>query len=129
MVFVSFHSQKLWLAPRTLKVILVLVYKLDLVTLLEDFESCKVYYNLFWRVWKLGSFGVDYIHGDRSILVHMCGYLCVSFNLSKNLCNCFLEMVTRFNILVIIAFPKFSDSGVISPFVFDLEKHLFPQFR
>ena len=44
----------------------------------------------------------------------MCGYLCVSFNLSKNLRDCFLEMVTRFNILVIIAFPEFSDSAVIS---------------
>ena len=43
MVFVSFHSQKLRLKPRTLKVILVLVYKLDLVILLEDFESYKVY--------------------------------------------------------------------------------------
>ena len=39
MVSLSFHSQKLLVAPRTLKVILVLVYKLELVILLEDFDS------------------------------------------------------------------------------------------
>ena len=71
-----------------------------------------------WRVSnKLVSFGVDFIHGDNSILCKCAGtWASMLIYASTNLCQRLLEMVTHLKTLS-TSFPEFYDSSVSSPCV------------